>query len=49
MSAERMIQAAIARADLWICDWAMVFDLAARILLIYMLAGYFIQNRRWWK
>ena len=48
MSAERMIQVAIARADLWICALARGLRLAA-CALIGAGAGQFIQNRRWRK
>ena len=48
MSAERMIQAAIARVDLWICVLARGLRLAVCVL-IGAVAGQFIQNRRWRK
>ena len=48
MSAEQMIQVAIARADLWICALARWLRLAACVL-IGVGTGQFIQKRRWWK
>ena len=48
MSAERMIQVAIARADLWICALSRGLRLAACVL-IGAVAGQFIQKRRWRK